>query len=114
MSAPKIGRLRWQSISKTEEQTMNMNYEETKFDRRRFLGTAAMSVAAAQLGIIGSARAESKKSGLVQTGETRTSASFGPLKRIDAGLLNIGYAEAGPADGRPVGLLPCRPYDLHT
>lgn len=28
-----------------------------------------------------------------------TSASFGPLKQIDAGRLNVGYAEAGPADG---------------
>jgi hypothetical protein len=29
------------------------------------------------------------------------SASFGALKQIEAGLLNVGYAEAGPADGLP-------------
>ena len=37
-----------------------------------------------------------------------------PLKQIDAGLLNVGYAEAGPADGPPVILLHGWPYDIHT
>jgi pimeloyl-ACP methyl ester carboxylesterase len=40
--------------------------------------------------------------------------SFGPLKQIDAGLLNIGYAEAGPATGPPVILLHGWPYDIHS
>ena len=40
--------------------------------------------------------------------------SFGPVKQIDAGVLNVGYAEAGPADGRPVILLHGWPYDIHT
>src|ERR1700746_3133382 len=40
--------------------------------------------------------------------------SFGPLKQIDAGLLSIGYAEAGPADGPPVLLLHGWPYDIHS
>jgi len=40
--------------------------------------------------------------------------SFGPLKRIDAGLLNVGYAEDGPVDGRPVLLLHGWPYDIHS
>lgn len=60
-------------------------------NRRRLLGTAAVTVAAAQLGMIGSADA--------QSGGPRTNTSFGPLKQIDAGLLNIGYVEAGPAKG---------------
>ena len=34
-----------------------------------------------------------------------TSAPFGPLKQIDAGLLSVGYAEAGPADGPAAVLL---------
>lgn len=93
---------------------MNIHSEETKFNRRRFLGTAAMSVAAAQLGIIGSAGAQSKKSGLAPAGTTRTNASFGLLKQINAGLLNVGYAEAGPADGRPVLLLHGWPYDIYS
>jgi pimeloyl-ACP methyl ester carboxylesterase len=43
-----------------------------------------------------------------------TNTSFGPLKQIEAGLLNVGYAEAGPADGRPVLLLHGWPYDIHS
>jgi pimeloyl-ACP methyl ester carboxylesterase len=43
-----------------------------------------------------------------------TDASLGPLKRIDAGMLNVGFAEAGPADGRVVLLLHGWPYDIHT
>ena len=42
-----------------------------------------------------------------------TSASLGPLKQIDAGLLSIGYAEAGPADGHAVILLHGWRYDIH-
>jgi pimeloyl-ACP methyl ester carboxylesterase len=42
------------------------------------------------------------------------STSFAPLRQIDAGLLNVGYAEAGPADGPAVLLLHGWPYDIHT
>jgi pimeloyl-ACP methyl ester carboxylesterase len=42
------------------------------------------------------------------------SMSFGALKQIEAGLLNVGYAEAGPADGPVVLLLHGWPYDIHT
>ena len=40
--------------------------------------------------------------------------SFGSLKQIDAGVLNVGYAEAGPSDGRAVILLHGWPYDIHS
>jgi pimeloyl-ACP methyl ester carboxylesterase len=40
--------------------------------------------------------------------------SFGSLKEIDAGVLNVGYAEAGPTDGRAVILLHGWPYDIHS
>jgi pimeloyl-ACP methyl ester carboxylesterase len=40
--------------------------------------------------------------------------SFGPLKQIDAGLLNVGYAEAGPASGPAVILLQGWPYDIYS
>ena len=43
-----------------------------------------------------------------------TPSSFGALKQINAGLLNVGYAEAGPANGTPVILLHGWPYDIHT
>ncbi|HEX2888206.1 alpha/beta hydrolase [Vineibacter terrae] len=74
--------------------------------RRRFLGGGALVAAAAGFGTIGAARAQPAKSG----GAT----SFAALKQIDAGVLNVGYAEAGPADGPPVLLLHGWPYDIHT
>ncbi len=40
--------------------------------------------------------------------------SFDSIKQIDAGLLNVTYAEAGPADGPPVVLLHGWPYDIYT
>jgi pimeloyl-ACP methyl ester carboxylesterase len=43
---------------------------------------------------------------------TRT--AFGALKQVEAGLLSVGYAEAGPADGRAVLLLHGWPYDIHS
>jgi len=43
-----------------------------------------------------------------------TGSSFDSIKQIDAGVLNIGYAEAGPSNGRPVILLHGWPYDIHA
>ena len=43
-----------------------------------------------------------------------TNTSFGSLKQIDAGALNVGYAEAGPTDGPAVLLLHGWPYDIHS
>ena len=43
-----------------------------------------------------------------------TNTSFGSLRQIEAGVLNVGYAEAGPANGRPVILLHGWPYDIHS
>ncbi|MEU8007561.1 alpha/beta hydrolase [Catellatospora sp. NPDC049111] len=45
---------------------------------------------------------------------TRAQPDFGPVRQIDAGELNVGYVEAGPADGRPVFLLHGWPYDIHS
>jgi pimeloyl-ACP methyl ester carboxylesterase len=80
--------------------------EKIDHQRRRFLGAAATTLAAAQFRLIGAAAA--------QSGDTKTNTSFGALKQINAGLLNVGYAEAGPADGPPVILLHGWPYDIHA
>jgi pimeloyl-ACP methyl ester carboxylesterase len=40
--------------------------------------------------------------------------SFPAMKQIEVGILNVGYAEAGPADGPPVILLHGWPYDIHS
>jgi len=90
--------------------------EKPKYNRRRFLGIAAAGAAGASVGLISSASAQSKKTNAARATSTksRTNTSFGPLKQIDAGLLNVGYAEAGPANGRPVILLHGWPYDIHS
>ena len=90
--------------------------EEINNDRRRFLGTAAMTIAAAQLGMFGSASAQSGKTKPANLPAIKpgTNKSFGALKQIDAGVLNVGYAEAGPANGPAVILLHGWPYDIHS
>jgi len=90
--------------------------EEINYTRRRFLGIAATSIAAAELGMIASTDGQSSNitPADATTIKRGTNTSFGSLKQIDAGLLNIGYAEAGPADGPAVILLHGWPYDIHS
>ncbi len=87
--------------------------EEINQHRRRFFGAAAMAVAATQLGMIASASAQrvERKMPAIKPG---TSTSFGPLKQLDAGVLNVGYAEAVPNNGPAVILLHGWPYDIYS
>jgi pimeloyl-ACP methyl ester carboxylesterase len=89
--------------------------QDSKYDRRSFLRDAVVIIAAVQIVAIGSATGQSQKSNPKSASASNTSKnSFGPLKQMDAGLLNVGYAEAGPADGRPVILLHGWPYDIYS
>jgi pimeloyl-ACP methyl ester carboxylesterase len=90
--------------------------DEINRDRRRFFGTAAMTIAAAQFALSGSADAQSSKTKPADLPRIKpgTNTSFASLKQIDAGLLNVGYAEAGPANGPAVMLLHGWPYDIHS
>lgn len=69
--------------------------------RRRLLGITAAAIAAIELGLAKHAFAQSH-------------ASFGALKQVHAGVLDIGYVDIGPRDGPPVVLLHGWPYDIHS
>ena len=80
-------------------------------ERRRFLAATAMTIAAAELATIGSTEAQGQK----PSPKARPGSNpFGLLKHIDAGVLNVGYADTGPDDGRPAILLHGWPYDIHS
>jgi len=88
---------------------MRSETSEPDSGRRRFLGTAATTLAAAHLGMLGRvAFARAAPKGVA------ANMSFGPLKQIAAGDLSVGYAEAGPTNGPPAILLHGWPYDIHT
>jgi pimeloyl-ACP methyl ester carboxylesterase len=85
-------------------------------NRRAFFGVATAALAASQFGSSASVRAQAagaSPAALPAIGPG-TNTSFAALKQIDAGVLNVGYAEAGAADGRPVLLLHGWPYDIHS
>lgn len=86
-------------------------------DRRRFLGIAAGTVAAGaavatQLPLFGTSAARAATMGTPSVPAAGT--SFGPVKQIEAGVLNTGYVELGPADGPAVVLMHGFPYDIHS
>ena len=90
--------------------------ERIMHDRRSFVGSVALTLAAAQLAAVGSTAAQSAEAkptdAIAPKPDTKT--SFGALKQIDAGVLSVGYAEAGPAAGPPVILLHGWPYDIYS
>jgi pimeloyl-ACP methyl ester carboxylesterase len=80
--------------------------------RRRLLEMAGISAGITLLGRF-PLFAQSKAANLPPV-KRGTNTRFAPLKQIDAGLLNVGYAEAGPPDGRAVILLHGWPYDIYS
>jgi pimeloyl-ACP methyl ester carboxylesterase len=84
-------------------------------DRRRFLGAAAIAFAGARLAVSGSAGAPpEQKTPAASQPRSGTNSSFPLMKQIDSGVLNVSYAEAGPATGPAVLLLHGWPYDIHS
>jgi pimeloyl-ACP methyl ester carboxylesterase len=90
--------------------------EEINQRRRRFFGSAAITIAVAQLGLADSVAAQSDRAPTAKVPALRpgTNASFKSMKQIDAGLLNVGYADDGPTNGPPVILLHGWPYDIQS
>ena len=84
-----------------------VEHNEAGSSRRGFLRNAAAGLAA-----IGPALGQSgRKVSPIAPG---TNTSFAQIRQIDAGLLNVGYADAGPANGPAVVLLHGWPYDIHS
>jgi len=100
----------------TSRQSRDIDRGDIDLRRRSFFGTTAMTIAAAQLGLLGSASAQPIKTSSTRVPALKpgTNTSFAPLKQINAGVLNVGYAEAGAANGPPVILLHGWPYDIYA
>jgi pimeloyl-ACP methyl ester carboxylesterase len=88
--------------------------DDTNHQRRLFLGAAAF--AAAAVGIAGTVRAQTAGAGssALASVKSGTHTSFPALKQVKTGVLDIGYAELGPADGPAVLLLHGWPYDIYS
>ena len=93
----------------------------TIYDRRGFISAASLTIAASGLTLTGFSQSESENIKRAQTKCTEHDAktsganrSFGPLKQINAGVLNVGYADEGPANGPVVILLHGWPYGIYS
>ncbi|MGE6786676.1 alpha/beta fold hydrolase [Ensifer adhaerens] len=90
--------------------------DEVNHPRRRFIGAIALSLAATQFASAGAAGAQAGTGAAPRLPAVApgTNKSFATLKQIDAGVLNVGYAELGASDAPVVILLHGWPYDIHT
>jgi len=87
---------------------------QNNYSRRRFLSVAALTVAVAELGGLNLLSAKETTKNKTNNNKTNSDTSFDKIKQIHAGVLNMGYAESGPADGEPVILLHGWPYTIHS
>ena len=83
------------------------------YARRQFLGSMALAAATTHSAFPALAQTQSADPEAAPTGK-KMHPSFSALKQIDAGLLDVGYADVGPANGPAVLLLHGWPYDIHT
>ena len=82
--------------------------------RREFSQFAEMAAAASLAGCSSTPTSTPASPPASPSASAGAHTSFGARKQINAGLLNVGYAEDGPANGPPVILLHGWPYDIHS
>jgi pimeloyl-ACP methyl ester carboxylesterase len=107
---------KWRGLSKQKDMP-----RINAFGRRLFLGTAARTMAAGSFVMTGFSNGEpfsmspaDERKFKEEPVKQLANNSLSPIKQIDAGLLNIGYAEDGPANGPVVILLHGWPYDIYS
>src|SRR5687767_6397265 len=85
---------------------------QSRYDRRRFLYNAIMTLGATELSMFTVTHSQQ----VADKGKPEATGlkGFGPLKQITAGVLNVGYVEQGSLDGPVVILLHGWPYDIHS
>jgi len=84
---------------------------------RRHLLAAVLAVAGVQLGLLGTAQAQTQTASVPMSATAPANpglTTFKSIKQIDAGVLNVGYVDEGPADGPVVILLHGWPYDIYS
>jgi pimeloyl-ACP methyl ester carboxylesterase len=86
-----------------------------KYNRRHFLNNAVIALGAYEFAMVGLADSnmDSNKQ-QVTNSNNHDHKSLGPIKQINAGLLNVGYVEAGNSNGASLILLHGWPYDIHS
>jgi pimeloyl-ACP methyl ester carboxylesterase len=82
-----------------------------RYGRRHFLGNTLMAFGATQLPILAFGAAPLAKT---TPNNMDMNSSFKQIKQINAGVLNVGYAEDGPTNGPAVILLHGWPYDINS
>ena len=87
---------------------MNKQLEIADPRRREFVRVAAAAAATLVAGAV------SVQAAAARTASSRPAAPMGPIKQVDAGVLNIGYVEMGPPTGTPILLFHGWPYDIHA